>query len=208
MHHNIYPRRHTWDYQHFRDTETTKALYGPTQQILKAAGQFHTRLSHREKSSEEIVFVICGLKWSLLRLPAIQVLHLIFKIEPINSEHETKRFTSLFHAGTWQPWRSLQHTAEKGCPATCHLHTSKCANTPPWKGKRGTKWDGDSRSHFQSETTYFMMCRHGCGSRELGCNMHLRRSKTLNESVLWEVFPIPAVSHTQHNLQEQRNSPS
>ena len=59
----------------------SKALYGPTSTALRTLGQFTSTLSVNNKTSEETIFVVQGLKTNLLGLPAITSLQLVHRIQ-------------------------------------------------------------------------------------------------------------------------------
>ena len=58
-----------------------KLLLGPNCQPLNVIGQFRGTLSHKEKATQETIFVIRGLKTNLLGLPAIKSLQLVQRID-------------------------------------------------------------------------------------------------------------------------------
>ena len=59
----------------------SKALYGPTSTALRTLGQFTSTLSVNNKTSEETIFVVQGLKTNLLGLLAITSLQLVHRIQ-------------------------------------------------------------------------------------------------------------------------------
>ena len=65
--------------------KASKILHGPTNQSLQVVGQFTTKLVYGLRSSEQIVFVVRGLKNNLLGLPAITALQLLSWAEAIQS---------------------------------------------------------------------------------------------------------------------------
>ena len=65
--------------------KASKILHGPTNQSLQVVGQFTTKLVYGLRSTEQIVFVVRGLKNNLLGLPAITALQLLSWAEAIQS---------------------------------------------------------------------------------------------------------------------------
>ncbi len=61
--------------------KSSKVLYGPTSTALRTLGQFPNTLSVTNKTSEETIFVVQGLKTNLLGLPAITSLQLVHRIQ-------------------------------------------------------------------------------------------------------------------------------
>ena len=59
----------------------SRSLQGPAGQSLTVLGQFTRRVSHSKRSSNEVIFVVRGLKNNLLGFPAIKNLHLIKKVD-------------------------------------------------------------------------------------------------------------------------------
>ena len=54
-----------------------RALYGLSRKPLSVLGQFEGILLHSDQTSLLMVFIVKGLRNNLLRLPTIQVLHLV-----------------------------------------------------------------------------------------------------------------------------------
>ena len=65
--------------------KASKILHGPANQSLQVVGQFTTKLVYGLRSTEQIVFVVRGLKNNLLGLPAITALQLLSWAEAIQS---------------------------------------------------------------------------------------------------------------------------
>ena len=59
----------------------SKALYGPTSTALRTLGQFTSTISVSNRTSEETIFVVQGLKMNLLGLPAITAPQLAHRIQ-------------------------------------------------------------------------------------------------------------------------------
>ena len=55
----------------------TRVLYGPAYQLLKVLGQFRRQFTVKDKSHQETIFVVRGLKNNLLGLPALTALKLV-----------------------------------------------------------------------------------------------------------------------------------
>ena len=61
----------------------TKKLYGPSKSPLKVIGQFTCTLQYRNRSSQQEIFVVKGLKKNLLGLPAITSLELVARVDTL-----------------------------------------------------------------------------------------------------------------------------
>lgn len=59
----------------------SRSLQGPAGQLLTVLGQFIRRVSYAKRSSNEVIFVVYGLKNNLLGFPAIKNLCLIKKVD-------------------------------------------------------------------------------------------------------------------------------
>ncbi len=80
-------------------TKPTKALYGPARQSLHPLGQFVGSLSHKQSSSDQVIFVIKNLQTNLLGLPAITALNLAARVDTISLTSDAEvhaRFPKLF----------------------------------------------------------------------------------------------------------------
>ena len=64
----------------------SKALYGPTSTALRTLGQFTSTISVGNRTSEETIFVVQGLKMNLLGLPAITALQLAHRIQATSTD--------------------------------------------------------------------------------------------------------------------------
>ena len=64
----------------------SRDLYGPARHPLKVLGQFAAKLSYRQSTATENVFVAEGLRNDLLGLPAIMSLKLVQKVETISRD--------------------------------------------------------------------------------------------------------------------------
>ena len=76
-----------------------KILCGPDRKPLKVLGCVSLTLTHKGKTSRQVVYVIHKLKNNLLGLPAIQALHLLSKVEEVQNPTEVRvkaRFPKLF----------------------------------------------------------------------------------------------------------------
>ena len=76
----------------------SRSLQGPAGQTLTVLGQFTGRISHAKQSSNEIVFVVRGLKNNLLGFPAIKNLQLIKKVDSTTTTTTVirERFAKVF----------------------------------------------------------------------------------------------------------------
>ncbi len=66
--------------------KASKVLYGPARQALEMIGQFIEKITHQHKSVQQTVFVVWGLKTSLLGFPAFTSLHLLCRVNAAYSE--------------------------------------------------------------------------------------------------------------------------
>ena len=75
-----------------------KLLLGLTCQALNVIGQFRGTLSHKEKATQETIFVIRALKTNLLGLPAIKSLQLVQRIDVLEESTRDieRRFPKVF----------------------------------------------------------------------------------------------------------------
>ena len=62
-------------------SSSTKVLYGPSRELLHYIGQYPGKFSHKGKAATQPVFVVRGLKSSLLGLPAITALRLAIRLD-------------------------------------------------------------------------------------------------------------------------------
>ena len=78
---------------------TSKTLYGPGNRALSVLGKFNAELKLDTKEVQEEVFVVTGLKNSLLGQPAIQSLNLLARVCSVNSEMSRiiSEYPKLFH---------------------------------------------------------------------------------------------------------------
>ena len=78
---------------------TSKTLYGPGNHALLVLGKFNAELKLDTKEVQEEVFVVTGLKNSLLGQPAIQSLNLLARVCSVNSEMSRiiSEYPKLFH---------------------------------------------------------------------------------------------------------------
>ena len=73
----------------------TKPLYGPANQSLKVLGQFVGKLTHKQCSHEEQIYVVKGLRNNLLGLGAIEKLQLVKRMESMSLDVKSQ-FSKLF----------------------------------------------------------------------------------------------------------------
>ena len=64
----------------------SKLLYGPAKKPLKTTGHFTCNLSHKDRTSQQQIFVVDDLKTNLLGLPAITALHLVTRTDAVQTE--------------------------------------------------------------------------------------------------------------------------
>ena len=79
-------------------SKPSKSLHGPAKQSHNVLGQFTGTLSHKEKLSSQIIYVIRDLKTNLLGLPAITSLGFICRLHEMTYDSQTilAKFPSLF----------------------------------------------------------------------------------------------------------------
>ena len=71
----------------------TKKLYGPSKSPLKVIGQFTHTLQYRNRSSQQEIFVVKGLKKNLLGLPAVTSLELVARVDTL-TDSQTEIITT------------------------------------------------------------------------------------------------------------------
>ena len=68
-----------------------KILYGPSNQPLSVMGQFQGKFIHKDRDAEQTVYVVRGLKISLMGLLAIITLNLASRVDAITEvNYDTK----------------------------------------------------------------------------------------------------------------------
>ena len=72
-----------------------RSLFGLAQHPLKIAGKFPTRITYKNRSCEQEIFVIKGIRTNLLGLTAIEALGLIDSVRE-SEEDITKKYPSVF----------------------------------------------------------------------------------------------------------------
>ena len=60
-----------------------KTLQDPAKQCLDVLGQFKATWRHKQNSSSQTLYIICGLKTNLLGLPAIASLSLLCRMDAV-----------------------------------------------------------------------------------------------------------------------------
>ena len=78
--------------------KSSKVLYGPGQQPLEVMGQFTSNMIYNGLQSEQVVFVMKGLKKNLLGLLALTALQLVSRLDGVDQyeKHIYQRFPNLF----------------------------------------------------------------------------------------------------------------
>ena len=78
--------------------KANRPLLGPAGQPLKVLGQFTKKVTHKKSkiSSNEVVYVVQGLKSNLLGFPAIQNLRLIQRVDSVTTDEIKQRFAKVF----------------------------------------------------------------------------------------------------------------
>ena len=78
-------------------SQPVKKLCGPTSKPLKVTGRLTVSMSNKDHSCEQEIFVVNNLHHNLLGLPAIKALHLLTRVEQINTMPTIQQeFPSLF----------------------------------------------------------------------------------------------------------------
>ena len=75
-------------------------LCGPDHSRLKVLGQFKSTLGVKEKTIQQDIFVVKGLKSNLLGLPAIQALLLAARLDSVEQSYRDKiisQYPGIFH---------------------------------------------------------------------------------------------------------------
>ena len=179
----------------------SRILYGPAQQTLKVLGQFKTTLSHKKNTSQETVFVVQGLQRNLLGLPAIKALKLVARVEDINlaDNDVCSRFENLFHGlgNLGDPYTiQLKEDAQPHA-----IFTPR--NVPlPLQGRVKEELDRMEAIGVISKVSQptpwcagMVVVPKSSGALRICVDL-----KPLNESVLRETYPIPAVSYSLAHL--------
>ena len=83
-----------------------KLLYGPSRQPLKVMSKFEGTFTHKGRQSHQQVYVVTGLKTSLLGLPTITALNLAAPIDTTHMRISTKTFGSSSQ-GCLKAWETL-----------------------------------------------------------------------------------------------------
>ena len=67
---------------------TSKVLTGPSQQNLDVLGSFHAVISNGKRETNQVVYVVKGLRCPLLGRPAIEALDVVSMVEKLSSQPE------------------------------------------------------------------------------------------------------------------------
>ena len=70
----------------------SKVLYGPAKRTFDVVGQFTATLEHERSNSQQVVFVVKGLRNNLLGLPAIIALQLLYRAASVHTAEILKQF--------------------------------------------------------------------------------------------------------------------
>ena len=73
-----------------------RRLFGPSTQPLEALGSFKGKVTHKGLSSEQVIYVIKGLKTNLLGLPAITALQLVSRLHTMQTKDVIRQFPTIF----------------------------------------------------------------------------------------------------------------
>ena len=77
-------------------TQPSKVLHGPAKHPLKVSGQFTGKMSYKQDTTYEKIFVIEGLQQPLMGRPAIEALNLLSRINIVSSEKFVSLYPNLF----------------------------------------------------------------------------------------------------------------
>ena len=174
--------------------KSSRSLQGPAGQSLTVLGQFTRRVSYAKRSSNEVIFVVCGLKNNLLGLPAIQNLRLVKKVDSTTSTTTAirERFPTVFEGlGTLGEEYRIQ-LKDNAVPYS--LYTPRNVPLPLRDKVRQELERMESMGVIAKVDTPTPWC---AGMVVVRICVDL---KPLNESVLREVHPIPSVDETLGKL--------
>ena len=181
-------------------TKPSRILRGPTGQRLDVLGQFKGVLKKGEYQTKEVVYVVRGLKFNLLGLPAIRLLHLISEVNTTSGEEDwPKKFPALFKGlGTLGDAYTIK--LQEGAQPHA-LFTPR--NVPlPMREKVKQELERMQQAGIISKVEEHTPWCAGMvvvpkGSGEVRICVDL---KALNENVLRECYPIPVVDDTLAQL--------
>ena len=178
-----------------------KALFGPTCHSLKVLGQFTGTLKHQQLSSAQPIFVVRGLKTNLLGLPAITSLQLLHRVDATLAEKTDiqSRFRNLFHGLGNLGEEYTVKLKDDAVPYS--LFTPR--NVPiPLRGKVKEELDRMEAAGVISKVDESTPWCAGMVvvPKKSGAVRICVDLKSLNESVLREVHPIPKVDETLAQL--------
>lgn len=179
----------------------SRSLQGPAGQSLTVLGQFTRRISHAKRSSNEVIFVVRGLKNNLLGFPAIKNLCLINKIDSTTTTTATirERFASVFEGlGTLGEEYEIQ-LKDNAVPYS--LCTPRNVPLPLRDKVREELQRMESLGVISKVDTHTPWCAGMVVVRKKSGDVRICVDlKPLNESVLREVHPIPSVDETLGKL--------
>ena len=179
----------------------SKKLHGPAHQALDVRGQFTASLAHSDHSTTQAVYVVRGLRFNLLGLPAIIALGLVREIELMEGSelHIQGRFGKVFQGlGNLGEEYSIKLKPD----ATPHaLYTPQNVPIP----LREKVHDELSRMESMGVITKVKDPTPWCAGmvvvpKRSGAVRICVNLKPLNESVLRETHPIPKVDDTLAQL--------
>ena len=174
----------------------SKALYGPTSTALRTLGQFTSTISVSNRTSEETIFVVQGLKMNLLGLPAITALQLAHRIQATSTDVSIPdQFLNVFQGlGNFgDPYKIKLREGAKPYA----LHTPR--HIPiPLRQQVKEELDRMERigviSQVEEPTQWcagMVVVPKKTGDVRICVDL-----KPLNENVLREIYPIPKVDDT------------
>ena len=180
--------------------KATRSLQGPAGKSLTILGQFTRRISRAKRSSNEIIFVVRGLKNNLLGLSAIKDLHLIKKVDSKTTTMATIRegFAKVFEGlGTLGEEYKIQ-LKNDAVPYSCTPR-----NVPlPLRDKVQEELERmESMGAISKVDTPTPWCAGMVVMPKKSGDVRIWvYLKPLNGSVLREVHPIPSVDKTLDKL--------
>ena len=180
-----------------------RLLLGPTCQCqpINVIGQFRGTLSHKEKATQETIFVIRGLKTNLLGLPAIKSLQLVQRIDVMEESKRDieRRFPKVF-SGLGNMGDPYEIKLKEGARPYA-LYTPRNVSIP-YRAQVGRELDRMQQmgviERVEEPTQWcagMVVVPRKSGEVRICVDM-----KPLNESVLREVYPIPTVEETLAQL--------
>ena len=181
--------------------KSSRSLQGPAGQSLTVLGQFTRRISYAKRSSNEVIFVVRGLKNNLLGFPAIKNLRLINKIDQTTTTTTPirERFAKVFEGlGTLGEEYEIQLKDDAIPYSLCTPRNVPLPLRDKVKEELQRMESLGVISKVDTPTPWcagMVVVKKKTGDVRICVDL-----KPLNESVLREVHPIPSVDETLGKL--------